>query len=389
MNANYLRFSILAGVAVIALVLFSQSVFHTAQQGRIAHAWAESAVNASRVLQIQDQNAINQDSARPKTGKQDTDKRESEPSENVQAESSGKIPVSRYWIGASCEPASKLVCSQLDIHCGLAVRLIARNSPAKKCKLQVHDILIEIDGKPLDCPVGLSTYVDRASRKDPLKITYLRSGQRGELTLVPELRPVSSTNRAVFISETDGETRLKELFERGEQAGMPELYILRQGILMDEETAMAQNDDVLSIGKNGALNEIKIEFSSENDICKMIEYQLIDPDWIRNVGGQKKLIDIIEATYKCSGKYPSQLKQKMKAEQESVERWVKIRTTARDELQSIYERAQKEKDEKMAPLYRKQIELLNADIKGWESQRETVVAVIGFLDELANQRRNR
>ena len=62
------------------------------------------------------------------------------------------------------------------------------DAPAQKAGLQQHDILLTVDGKPLQRSEGLSAAV-KASAGKALKFSLVRGGQRIELTVTPEKRP--------------------------------------------------------------------------------------------------------------------------------------------------------------------------------------------------------
>ena len=58
------------------------------------------------------------------------------------------------------------------------------DSPAEAGGLKVGDLLLEIDGKPVDYFSRIPEMIGNRAGK-PVSITYLRDGQRGEATVVP------------------------------------------------------------------------------------------------------------------------------------------------------------------------------------------------------------
>jgi serine protease Do len=82
---------------------------------------------------------------------------------------------------------------ELPAGVGLVATEIVPNSPAAKVGVKVHDILLELDGKPLDSPETLVAQVQAARDKaTPLKL--LRAGKPLTLSIAPELRTVETAS---------------------------------------------------------------------------------------------------------------------------------------------------------------------------------------------------
>jgi serine protease Do len=100
-----------------------------------------------------------------------------------------------YYIGVAVAHPDDTLRAHLDLAAGaglVATEVVAK-SPAEKAGLKVHDILLELDGKPLDSPETLVTRVQAAGNK-ATALKLLRSGKSLTLTITPELREVANTS---------------------------------------------------------------------------------------------------------------------------------------------------------------------------------------------------
>jgi serine protease Do len=97
------------------------------------------------------------------------------------------------YIGVAVAHPDDTLRAHLDLPAGvgLVATEIVSNSPAAKAGVKTHDILLELDGKPLDSPETLVAQVQAAKNKaTPLKL--LRAGKPLSLTITPELRTVET-----------------------------------------------------------------------------------------------------------------------------------------------------------------------------------------------------
>jgi hypothetical protein len=87
------------------------------------------------------------------------------------------------YLGVAAEELSEELAAQLpiDIGSGLLVRSVVPDSPAAVVGIQKNDVLAKLDDQFLTAPKQLQKLV--ASRKpgDPVRIVYLRRGQRAEV----------------------------------------------------------------------------------------------------------------------------------------------------------------------------------------------------------------
>ncbi len=98
-------------------------------------------------------------------------------------------PASAYWIGVTAEPVSELLRAQLSLEKGqgLSIGQIVPEGPAAKAGLQVNDIIIKFDGKPVGDVPQLIKAID-AAKGTPVNGTLLRGGKSVEFTVTPATR---------------------------------------------------------------------------------------------------------------------------------------------------------------------------------------------------------
>jgi serine protease Do len=100
-----------------------------------------------------------------------------------------------YYIGVGVAHPDDTLRAHVELPAGvgLVATEIVPNSPAAKVGVKVHDVLLEMDGKPLDSPETLVAQVQAAKNKaTPLKL--LRAGKPLTLSIAPELRTVETAS---------------------------------------------------------------------------------------------------------------------------------------------------------------------------------------------------
>jgi membrane-associated protease RseP (regulator of RpoE activity) len=106
-----------------------------------------------------------------------------------------KAPEYRYWIGVEVGAIDPVLRSQLQIRSdtGVIVNNVLSPSPAEKAGVKVHDILLDLDGKPLSDPRKLAALVQAHGQK-PIVATLLRAGSKKNETveITPEQRESSA-----------------------------------------------------------------------------------------------------------------------------------------------------------------------------------------------------
>jgi serine protease Do len=96
-----------------------------------------------------------------------------------------------YYLGIAVTQPDETLRAHVELPAGaglVATQTVA-NSPAEKAGVKVHDILLELDGKPLDSPETLVAQVQAAGNK-AVVLKLLRGGKPMTLSITPELRQV-------------------------------------------------------------------------------------------------------------------------------------------------------------------------------------------------------
>jgi membrane-associated protease RseP (regulator of RpoE activity) len=96
-----------------------------------------------------------------------------------------------YWIGVEVAAIGPALRAQLQVpaNTGVLVNQVIAGSPAEKAGVKVHDILLELDGKPLSDPYKLASLVQAHGSK-PIVATLRRAGGTNNETveITPEQR---------------------------------------------------------------------------------------------------------------------------------------------------------------------------------------------------------
>lgn len=96
-----------------------------------------------------------------------------------------------WMIGASCEPASRVLRAQLRLEedMGLVVTRILRGSSAAQAGMQVNDVLMFADQKPIGTSKQLSKIVNEAGAAgNEVSFTVLRGGDEISVSVTPTER---------------------------------------------------------------------------------------------------------------------------------------------------------------------------------------------------------
>jgi C-terminal processing protease CtpA/Prc len=100
---------------------------------------------------------------------------------------------SDYYLGIAVTRPDETLRTHVELPAGVglvATETVA-NSPADKAGVKVHDILLELDGKPLEGPETLVAQVQAVGNK-PATLKLLRGGKPMTLSITPELRKVET-----------------------------------------------------------------------------------------------------------------------------------------------------------------------------------------------------
>jgi len=88
--------------------------------------------------------------------------------------------VRRGWLGVGIQPMTKENAEALGIDFvkGAMINLVEPDSPAAKAGVEVGDIIMSWDGKPVDGPNSLSRLVKRTMIEQPVDVVLMREGER-------------------------------------------------------------------------------------------------------------------------------------------------------------------------------------------------------------------
>lgn len=100
------------------------------------------------------------------------------------------IETPEYWIGVSCGPLPPVLYEHLDIprDQGVPVLAVVPGAPAAKAGIQVNDILLSANKKPLHTVADVSRAIQEAQGK-AMTFELLRKGKRQTVEVTPEKNP--------------------------------------------------------------------------------------------------------------------------------------------------------------------------------------------------------
>jgi len=87
--------------------------------------------------------------------------------------------IRRPWIGVDPE----IVASDTSLFSSTRIRRVAPDSPAGQARLQAGDVLVEIDGRPIDSPLDLEVGLLDAGVGSQIQLRYARAGREASTTL--------------------------------------------------------------------------------------------------------------------------------------------------------------------------------------------------------------
>ena len=101
-----------------------------------------------------------------------------------------KADANGYWLGVQCRPVDGALRAHLPLTAsqGLVAEDVAPDSPAAKHGIQQYDVLVSVDGKPLQDIKDLVEAVDASGGKE-LSLEVIRGGENRKLTIQPGRRP--------------------------------------------------------------------------------------------------------------------------------------------------------------------------------------------------------
>jgi hypothetical protein len=104
-----------------------------------------------------------------------------------------RVEKTDFYVGIAVTHADELLRAHvvLPAGAGLVATQVVAHSPAEKAGVKVHDILLEMNGKPLDSPETLVTQVQATGNK-ATALKLLREGKPLTVTITPEVRKIEA-----------------------------------------------------------------------------------------------------------------------------------------------------------------------------------------------------
>jgi membrane-associated protease RseP (regulator of RpoE activity) len=102
-----------------------------------------------------------------------------------------------YYIGVSINPVDDALRAQLNLTAdqGVIITEVKPGSPAEKVGVKMHDIVLEMAGKPIDKPETLASQV-QANRDNPTTMKVMRAGKAIDMVVTGATRQVNVDGNA-------------------------------------------------------------------------------------------------------------------------------------------------------------------------------------------------
>jgi serine protease Do len=123
----------------------------------------------------------------------------------------------RGWLGVEMQALSRELASYLDlpVRAGILIGYVYRESPAERAGLKVGDVLVSLEGEPIDVQrdeelASFAERILRAGAEARVEFGYLRDGERREVSV--ELAPAPrSAREAETFKATELDLTVREL----------------------------------------------------------------------------------------------------------------------------------------------------------------------------------
>ena len=141
--------------------------------------------------------------------------------------------VVRGFLGIEMEPMTEELAKSFELEDarGALVKLVGEDTPAEKAGLKRYDVIIELNGKPIDSMQRLQSEVALIPPETKVKMVIIRNGRRKTLTVVLGERSDKALNKLQGISEILSDLGLEvmnptaEMMERLQDEGLKGVLI--------------------------------------------------------------------------------------------------------------------------------------------------------------------
>jgi serine protease Do len=99
--------------------------------------------------------------------------------------------VRRAYLGVNIQPADRATAERLDRPGAVVINGVQEGSPAAQAGLRPGDIILDVEGRPLQGLAALRAAIEVGPTDKPLTLTIERDGQRREVQVTPGPQPES------------------------------------------------------------------------------------------------------------------------------------------------------------------------------------------------------
>lgn len=212
----------------------------------------------------------------------------------------GRLVKQLFWLGTACDEPSSLLLSHLNIEHGLAVHSIATDSPAEKSGIQVYDIVLSVNDRPLRTRYDLYDAVQK-SRGNEVEVGILRGGKRFKLQVRPEVKPASLKMQAAVIplggaeelTPAETEELLKKIAPEGNLGGK-QFLLFRSAVVLGDDSEKEKGVVPEPKQRSGSGAQLQLTFEGIEQEAIILDSAMLDSDQPIS-GCCHKLIQVIEA----------------------------------------------------------------------------------------------
>jgi membrane-associated protease RseP (regulator of RpoE activity) len=150
-----------------------------------------------------------------------------------------------YWVGLQLDPVPDVLRSQMQLaeDEGLIVTELFPDTPAVKVKFEKHDVIVQVDGKPVKDVDAFNKLVQETKGEKELAISLFRHGVHQVIKVTPAKRPGERTF-ALAVEPNDVQNDvLLQFVPKGIDPGHPmRVEFFNPGVVVGNEFALEFGD---------------------------------------------------------------------------------------------------------------------------------------------------